>query len=125
MKILVTGGAGFIGSHLIDKLLQSDNKVVCIDDLSLGNLENLKLAKKNSSFEFIKKNLNDTEVLSKTFEKYDFDFVYHMAANSDISKGATQTKIDLESTFLTTFNILDQMKKFDVKNIFWTPKNFF
>ena len=41
MKILVTGGAGFIGSHLIDKLLQSDNKVVCIDDLSLGNLENL------------------------------------------------------------------------------------
>ena len=75
MKILVTGGAGFIGSHLIDKLLQSDNKVVCIDDLSLGNLENLKLAKKNSSFEFIKKNLNDTEVLSKTFEKYDFDFV--------------------------------------------------
>ena len=118
MKILVTGGAGFIGSHLIDKLLQSDNKVVCIDDLSLGNLENLKLAKKNSSFEFIKKNLNDTEVLSKTFEKYDFDFVYHMAANSDISKGATQTKIDLESTFLTTFNILDQMKKFDVKNIF-------
>ena len=119
MKILVTGGAGFIGSHLIDKLLQSDNKVVCIDDLSLGNLENLKLAKKNSSFEFIKKNLNDTEVLSKTLEKYDFDFVYHMAANSDISKGATQTKIDLESTFLTTFNILDQMKKFDVKNIFF------
>ena len=45
MKILVTGGAGFIGSHLIDKLLQTDNKVVCIDDLSLGNLENLKLAK--------------------------------------------------------------------------------
>ena len=70
-------------------------------------------------FEFIKKNLSDTEVLSKTFEKYDFDFVYHMAANSDISKGATQTKIDLESTFLTTFNILDQMKKFDVKNIFF------
>ena len=45
MKILVTGGAGFIGSHLIDKLLQSDNKVVCIDDLSLGNLENLNLQK--------------------------------------------------------------------------------
>ena len=92
MKILVTGGAGFIGSHLIDKLLQSDNKVVCIDDLSLGNLENLKFAKKNSSFEFIEKNLNDTEALSKTFEKYDFDFVYHMAANSDSRERENSSK---------------------------------
>jgi|TARA_X000000950_G_scaffold110344_1_gene139128 UDP-glucose 4-epimerase len=119
MKILVTGGAGFIGSHLIDKLLKSDNKVVCIDNLSLGNLENLKFAKKNSSFVFIKENLNDVEELSKTFEKFNFDFVYHMAANSDISKGSSQTKIDLKNTFLTTFNVLDQMKKFGVKNIFF------
>tara|TARA_B100001057_G_C22871493_1_gene959163 strand:- start:3491 stop:4423 length:933 start_codon:yes stop_codon:yes gene_type:complete len=119
MKILVTGGAGFIGSHLIDKLLQNNNKVVCIDDFSLGKLENLKSAKKNSSFILIKKNLNDIETLSKIFKKYNFNFVYHMAANSDISKGTSQTKTDLENTFLTTFNILNQMKNNNVKNIFF------
>ena len=103
MKILVTGGAGFIGSHLIDKLLQNNNKVVCIDDFSLGKLENLKSAKKNSSFILIKKNLNDIETLSKIFKKYNFNFVYHMAANSDISKGTSQTKTDLEMNIFFSF----------------------
>ena len=49
-KILVTGGAGFIGSHLIDRLLEEDNQVICIDNFILGNLANLKKAKNNKSF---------------------------------------------------------------------------
>ena len=57
-KILVTGGAGFIGSHLVEKLVKN-NKVIIIDDLSTGNIKNLKSVLKNTNLKFIKKDLNN------------------------------------------------------------------
>ena len=67
MKILITGGAGFIGSNLIDNLLQESHNVVCIDDLSLGTKENIKEALENPNFKFIEMDILNQEELDKVF----------------------------------------------------------
>ena len=117
MKILITGGAGFIGSHLIDFLIQEGHTVVCVDDLSLGREKNIAHHKNNSRFEFIILNILDGDALDAVFKKHRFDHVFHMAANSDIQQGAIDLSIDLKKTFMTTFTTLECMKRNDVKNI--------
>jgi UDP-glucose 4-epimerase len=117
MKILVTGGAGFIGSHLIDALLTDHHEVVCIDDLSLGTLDNLRHLSSNSHFRFEKLDLNQEEKLMAIFLLENFEVVFHMAANSDIQSGAKSPIIDLNKTFLTTFHVLECMRKAQVKKL--------
>ncbi len=117
MSLLVTGGAGFIGSHLIDALIESGNTVVCIDDLSLGTLDNISHHMENPHFTFIKQNLLDTEKLNSVFAEYSFQHVFHMAANSDIQEGARNLQVDLDKTFMTTFSTLSCMRNHGVKNI--------
>lgn len=83
MKILVTGGAGFIGSHLIDALLERKVSVCCLDDLSAGLISNIKPHLKNKSFEFIKASITDEKYLRKLVPK--FDLIYHLAAVVGVS----------------------------------------
>ncbi|MFC2162574.1 NAD-dependent epimerase/dehydratase family protein [Candidatus Altiarchaeota archaeon] len=116
-KILVTGGAGFIGSHIIDRLLAEGNSVHCIDDLSLGRMENMSHNTGNPDFKFMKADLLDADRLSKLFSEQDFDGVFHFAANSDISLGTINTSCDLEKNFMTTFNVLDCMREYEVNNL--------
>lgn len=116
-KILVTGGAGFIGSHLIDNLIKQGHSIVCIDDLSLGRTENINHHLGNSKFKFIKLDILNKTGLDMVFQQNHFDCVFHMAANSDIVKGAKLVNIDLERTFLTTFNILQAQKENRVPEI--------
>ena len=120
MKVLVTGGAGFIGSHLVDSLLSKGNEVVCVDNLLLGNKENIEEANKNKMFEFHEFDLLDKYKLNSLFEINNFDRVYHLAANSDIQEGIKSTNRDLELTFLTTFNVLESMRINHVKEFFFT-----
>lgn len=115
--ILITGGAGFIGSHLTDSLLSNNNQVIVIDNLSLGNKTNLQQAFKNPNFVFFKKDIINYKELNKIFENFKFDTVFHFAANSDISKSSDNPNIDLEMTFMTTFNVLKAMKENNVKKI--------
>lgn len=117
MKILVTGGAGFIGSHLIDKLLEEDYKIICIDDLSLGREENISHNFENKNFKFIQHDMLDLPGLKKIFKDDKPDHVFHLAANSDIKRSLTNTNLDLERNFLTTYNVLECMRIFNVKNI--------
>ncbi len=117
MKILVTGGAGFIGSHLCDTLISQGHQVVCVDDLSLGREENIKHNSRTPDFLFIKLDINNAEELEKVFSDNRFDCVFHMAANSDIQMGATYLSVDLEKTFMTTFNVLEKMKVHGVKQL--------
>ncbi len=72
-NIIVTGGAGFIGSHLCKRLLSSGNNVICIDNLLTGSLENLKEFKENPNFEFINHDI------TKPFESEDIDEIYNLA----------------------------------------------
>ncbi len=117
MKVLVTGGAGFIGSHLVDRLLEKGETVVCVDNFLLGRKKHLKNALKNEKFELHNFDLLDIHKLDTLFKEEKFDFVYHLAANSDIQQGYKHINVDYENTFLSTYNILCCMKKYNVKNI--------
>jgi UDP-glucose 4-epimerase len=78
MRVLVTGGAGFIGSHLVESLLDSGHAVSVIDDLSTGSIENLKKVKENKCFNFVKGTVRNTKTIDKLVKKS--DAVYHLAA---------------------------------------------
>ncbi len=114
---LITGGAGFIGSHLCDRLLQEGWHVTAIDDLSLGRMSNLSEALEHSDFSFVEGDILDTKLLDSVFRSGNFDNVFHLAANSDIQRGSAETDRDLNLTFLTTFRVLDAMRRFAVRDL--------
>ena len=124
MKILVAGGAGFIGSHLCDSLLEQGHDVVVADKLIFGGqdirhlLENEKL-KESGRFRFYQAELADQNAVDGIFAEHKFDAVYHLAANSDIQKSGKEPAIDFNDTLLTTRALLEGMRKTDVKNMFF------
>lgn len=119
MKILITGGAGFIGSHLADFLLCKRHKVVIIDNFSVGKKEFISHNINNPSFRFLSFDLLDYRKLLDAWPT-NIDMVFHLAANSDISQGASKTRIDFDNTTVVTFNLLNAMLAKKVKNIFYT-----
>ena len=87
MHVLVAGGAGFIGSHLIDVLLEKGDTVVCADNLCLGSEVIIQHCSDNPRFVFYECDVCDQKKLDSLFAKHAFRRVYHLAANSDIQKG--------------------------------------
>ena len=120
MNALITGGAGFIGSNLAKSLLQQGNIVVVLDNLLLGKKENISELENNDNFHFYEQDVNNTDELCRIIEKYKIDFVYHLAANSDIQKSATKPTIDAEMTFGTTLSVLEALRRTEVKNLFFS-----
>ena len=118
MNILVAGGAGFIGSHLCDALLSKNNTVIVADKLIMGS-KNIEHFSQNTRFKFYEMELANQDNVDKLFKDNKIDIVYHMAANSDISKSANDTSIDFNDTLLTTRVLLESMRKNNVKNIFF------
>ena len=119
MKILVTGGAGFIGSHLCDVLIADGHNVTVVDNLVLGKVENIEHLINNPNFRFFKEDLNNGHAMDMIFMDGEFDMVYHLAANSDIQKGGKDPMVDYQLTFNTTFNVLQMMKKYEIKKFFF------
>lgn len=119
MNILVTGGAGFIGSHLCDRLIEEGNNVTVVDNLVLGKKENITHLADHSKFRFIEADILDDERMKEIFRQGLFDMVYHLAANSDIQKGGKDPMVDFQLTFSTTFHVLQLMKEFEVKKLFF------
>lgn len=119
MKILITGGAGFIGSHLCDTLINGGNKVTVIDNLILGLKSNIEHLFSNKKFKFYNEDILNIEKVKEIFSDGDFDMIYHLAANSDIQKGGKNPDIDYKLTFKTTFIILQLMKEFNIKKLFF------
>ncbi len=115
--ILVTGGAGFIGSHLCDRFLAGGARVTAVDDFSLGRPEFLADAQANPRFSFVRGDVLHPPVLKKIFAESKFNTVFHLAANSDIQRGSQETDRDLNLTFLTTFRVLDAMRKYGVRDL--------
>lgn len=78
--VLVTGGAGFIGSHLSGRLIRENAKVIVFDNLSTGNLDNIKEFRSSSHFKFIKGDVNKYKDIKKVFLRYKIDYIFHLAA---------------------------------------------
>jgi len=115
MKILVTGGAGFIGSHLVDNLVEN-NDVTVIDNLSSGKEEFV-----NEKAVLIKEDLLNSDKICKYFKN--IDVIYHLAANPDVKIGAENTKIHLEQNIIATYNVLEAMRKNNTKKIVFTSSS--
>jgi len=119
MRILVTGGAGFIGSHLCDRLLQRGAQVWSVDNLRLGRRCNIAHLETLPAFRFVELDVLDQPRLRALFDQVRFDSVFHLAANSDIAAGSTNFRLDLELNQLTTIAVLEAMKAHDVKRLFF------
>ncbi len=120
MKALVTGGAGFIGSHLVERLLKEKYEVICVDNFTLGKKENVDKFKKNKNYKFYEIDINDNEKFCDTLKNEKIDIVYHLAANSDIQKGGKNPSVDYEDTFMTTRGVLELMRRNNIKNLFFS-----
>lgn len=118
MNILVAGGAGFIGSHLLDSLLADGHSIICADKLIMGK-QNIEHLKENPSFRFYDYELSNQDLVNRIFEENQIDAVYHLAANSDIQKGGKEPSIDFNDTLLTTRTLLEGMRKASVKKMFF------
>ena len=117
---LVTGAAGFIGSHLVDRLLAQGHRVVGIDDLSLGRRGNLADAMRHREFSFLKLDINNVARCVSAVRaagKGSVKTVWHMAANSDIRAGVRDADVDLRRTFLTTYNTLQLMERLKIPDL--------
>jgi len=114
-KILVTGCAGFIGSNLVDFFLKKKYSIVGVDNLTTGNILNLKEAIKNKKFTFHKCDLLNFKKTEKYFKN--INLVIHLAANADVRFGPKHPKKDLQQNLLTTINVLEAMRINNVKKI--------
>jgi len=121
MKCFVTGGAGFIGSHLVDRLLAEGNSVVVYDSFSLGRKKLIEHNFSNPKFSFVRADLLDAGKLAK--EMKGSDIVFHLAANSDIIQSAKKTNIDLEQGTIATYNVLEAMRSSNIKKIVFSSSN--
>lgn len=130
MKILITGGAGFIGSNLVNNLVQKGvindikiKRIVVIDNLSLGKKEFIQESIDIGLVDFYQYDLLDFSKTLKIFQKYDFDLVFHLSANSDISYGFKNTDWDLKQGILVTYNILECIRLTGVKQIIFSSSS--
>ncbi|MCC4768757.1 SDR family NAD(P)-dependent oxidoreductase [Methanosarcina sp. DH2] len=117
-RILVTGGAGFIGSHLVDHLMERGNRVLVFDNLSSGKMEFIEHHLKNPDFFLVKGDLLDPEAIESVCK--DVDMVYHVAANPDVKLGASDTRVHFDQNILATYNLLEAMRKGSAKRIAFT-----
>jgi len=119
MKTLVAGGAGFIGSHLIDVLLEKGHEVVCIDNLSLGTKENIAHLENNDAFTFYEMDICNAEELEKIIAEEQIEYIFHLAANSDIQQSAKNPQVEFQNTYSTTYHLLEAARKNNIKKFFF------
>ncbi|MGQ9799644.1 MAG: NAD-dependent epimerase/dehydratase family protein [Ignavibacterium sp.] len=110
MKILVTGGAGFIASHITDAFVNEGHQVVVLDDLSSGFEKNI-----NPKAKFVKGNICDKELVEKLFGEENFDLVNHHAAQMDVRRSVKDPAFDANTNIIGTINLLQNSIKYKVK----------
>ncbi len=112
-KVLVTGGAGFIGSHLVDKLVLRKNDVMVVDNMTAGRMEFLKQCKDKITIETV--DLMKPDALTPFLDGC--DVVFHLAANPMVNIKDEDTRLHLDANIMLTFNVLEAMRKEDVPDI--------
>lgn len=119
MNVVVTGGAGFIGSNLVDRLMQDGHRVTVLDNLSGGKKAFINHHLKSKRFRFVKIDLRETDKLKRAWPKK-VDVVFHLAANADIARGVEDPTLDFQHSLVATFSLLQTMRMHGVKTIVYT-----
>jgi UDP-glucose 4-epimerase len=114
-KALVTGGAGFIGSHVVDHLLAGGTEVVAYDNLTTGSGANLAHQREHPKLNLVHADVLDLPRLCEAMEGT--DTVFHFQANADVRGGPQRTRVDLEQNTIATWNVLEAMRSTRVETI--------
>lgn len=114
----ITGGAGFIGSHLAGRLLKEGNNVTVYDNLVTGKRQWIENYIGSKGFQFIQADLLDFEVLKKAMEGH--DIIWHLGANTDNVKGNQITDLDLKNCTTATYNVLEAMKQNSISELLFS-----
>lgn len=115
MKVLVTGGAGFIGSHVVDKLVQKGYEVVVVDNLSKGKRENV-----NEKAELVVADIRDEEKIEELFKQNNFSYVFHLAAQASVSVSVKDPVEDANVNIIGSLVIIKNAIKYNVKKIIFS-----
>jgi UDP-glucose 4-epimerase len=114
-RVLVTGGAGFIGSHVTDELIAMDMDVVVLDDLSGGYRENV-----NPRAEFVQGSINDENLIMSLFDKHDFTYVYHLAAYAAEGLSHFIKKFNYENNLIGSVHLINAAINHEIKCFVFT-----
>ena len=117
--ILLTGGAGYIGSHMLLKLLESNHKVVVLDNLLNSSYESIKRveALSNKQCIFVEGNIRDSECLNSIFNKYNIDAVLHFAGLKAVGESTEKPLLYFDNNISGSLQLLMSMQKYSVKKI--------
>ncbi|MCY6370404.1 dTDP-glucose 4,6-dehydratase [Clostridium ganghwense] len=110
MNILVTGGAGFIGRWVVKQLLEDGHRIIALDNLSNGRVDNIEEFKDNNNFKFIKGDIKDEKLLDELFLDEKVDIIYHLAASIIVQDSIDNPKETFYNDTVGTFNILEKAK---------------
>jgi UDP-glucose 4-epimerase len=117
----ITGGAGFIGNHLVARLLAEGCPVTAYDNLSSGKREWIEEHLGNSRFRFIQADLLDLDALKEAMKGH--DVIFHLGANTDIPKGNETADLDLKNCTIATYNVLEAMRANDINKILFASSS--
>lgn len=115
MRYLITGGAGFIGSNLVDRLLRDGHQVTVYDNFSTGQPEFLVEAQQSPRFQLVRGDTLDLKTLTESMRGA--EFVFHLAANADVRFGTLHPRKDLDQNIVATFNVLEAMRVNGIRRI--------
>jgi len=121
MRVFVTGGAGFVGSNLAERLLSEGHAVTLYDNLSAGSRDFLRDCEGRAGFRFVQADLLHLDDLGSAMQGH--EAVFHMAANSDIEKGRLQTDTDFRLGTVATFNVLEAMRRTGVPQLVFSSSS--
>jgi UDP-glucose 4-epimerase len=117
MKILITGGAGFIGSHLCDKYVEAGHNVICLDNFMTGNILNIRSLIHKRNFKLINGDIRDFDLMEKIMPEV--DVVFHLAAQIHVDRSVVEPKATYEINVIGTQNVLESARMYDVKKIIY------
>lgn len=127
MAIVIIGGAGFIGIKFVSHFLRNNEDVLVLDNLCRGKKDYLENLPEKKKLTFINTDVSDFnkvfEIIKKYHSENKINSIWHLAANSDIPAGITDSKIDLKDTFMTTYSLLEVMKIFNIKNLIFSSSS--
>ncbi len=121
MRILITGGAGFIGSHLCGKYVQDKHTVICLDNFLSGNILNIRHLLDYNNFKLVRGDIRDKNILKEIMR--DVDAVFHMAAQVHVDRSYIEPELTYDINVMGTHNILELARLHDIKKVIYASSS--